>query len=76
MAMGDEYILKVSELQSAGEGKERQSVRERFAAAREALEKGGRVRLNKEYSDGAVETVHLIDNLADLEKLEEQYLTG
>ncbi|MFN2365443.1 MAG: hypothetical protein ABR523_03150 [Desulfurivibrionaceae bacterium] len=74
--MGQEYILKVSELQSAREGKDRQSVRERFAAAREALDKGGKVRLNKEYSDGVVETVHLIDNVAELKKLEEQYLPG
>jgi hypothetical protein len=43
--MPHEHILKISELQSAMAGKDRQFLREQFAAAREILEKGGVVRL-------------------------------
>lgn len=72
--MGREYVLKVAELQAASDNKDRKTLSELFASARKVLEGGGEVRLDKEYSDAAVETVHVLDSLDELRRLEEKYL--
>ena len=73
--MSQEYVLKMSELKSAGERKDLKTLSELFASARKVLESGGEVRLDKEYSDAAVETVHVIDSVEGLQRLEEKYLS-
>ncbi|MCK5196160.1 MAG: hypothetical protein KAQ71_20270 [Desulfobulbaceae bacterium] len=52
----------------------RKYLEEQFRAARKTLEAGGTVRVEQEFSDTRVETVHIIDNLDDLKLFENKYL--
>lgn len=72
--MDREYVLMESELQSAGAKEDQKFLLKRFCEARDFLEKGGTIRFEKEYSDGNVETVHVINSVDELAKLQEKYL--
>lgn len=66
--------MKISDLQSARDTNNRKYLEEQFRAARKTLEAGGTVRVEQEFSDTRVETVHIIDNLDDLKLFENKYL--
>lgn len=66
--------MKISDLQSARDTNNRKYLEEQFRAARKTLEAGGTVRVEQEFSDARVETVHIIDNLDDLKLFENKYL--
>lgn len=66
--------MKISDLQSAKDTNNRKYLEEQFRAARKTLEAGGTVRVEQEFSDTRVETVHIIDNLDDLKLFENKYL--
>ncbi|NOR10583.1 MAG: hypothetical protein GQ541_03735 [Desulfovibrionaceae bacterium] len=66
--------MKISDLQSAMDTNNRKYLEEQFRAARKTLEAGGTVRVEQEFSDTRVETVHIIDNLDDLKLFENKYL--
>lgn len=66
--------MKISNLQSARDTNNRKYLEEQFRAARKTLEAGGTVRVEQEFSDTRVETVHIIDNLDDLKLFENKYL--
>lgn len=66
--------MKLSDLQSARDTNNKKYLEEQFRAARKTLEAGGTVRVEQEFSDTRVETVHIIDNLDDLKLFEKKYL--
>jgi len=66
--------MKISDLQSATDTNNRKYLEEQFRAARKTIEAGGTVRVEQEFSDTRVETVHIIDNLDDLKLFEKKYL--
>ena len=66
--------MKISNLQSARDTNNRKYLEEQVRAARKTLEAGGTVRVEQEFSDTRVETVHIIDNLDDLKLFENKYL--
>jgi hypothetical protein len=66
--------MKISNLQSARDTNNRKYLEEQFRAARKIIEAGGTVRVEQEFSDSSIETVHIIDNLDDLKLFENKYL--
>jgi hypothetical protein len=66
--------MKLSDLQVAKDRNNIKFLQEQFSSAAKIIAAGGRVRLEQEFSDGTVETKHVIDSLEELKRLEQKYL--
>jgi hypothetical protein len=66
--------MKISDLQVARDSNNIKFLQEQFSSANKIIAGGGSVRVEQEYSDGSVETIHVIDSLEELKRLEKKYL--
>ena len=66
--------MKISDLKSAKEMNNRKYLEKQFEAARRAIEAGETVRVEQEFSDKRIETVHVINDLDELKHFKKKYI--
>ena len=69
-----QHAIRLSDLETARDSKDTRYLREQLEAGRKTLQKGGTVRIQQQFSDASVETLHVLDTVEQLEKFMGKYL--
>ena len=69
------HAIRLSDLESAKNRKDAQYLRTQLEAGRKAIQNGDTVRIQQQFSDASVETLHILDTEEQLELFMSRYLS-
>lgn len=69
-----EHAIRISAMETAQNQGDTKFLREQLKTATDTIRQGGTVRIQQQFSDASLETLHVLDTLEQVEKFMSKYL--